>query len=59
MLIDHGSGMESIVAGLTEVSVQAGDSVLRGAAIGSGSQSVFFELRQDGNSIDPTELLGL
>ena len=59
ILIDHGDGMESVTAGLSEVNVQTGDKLLRGAAIGSAAESVFFELRQGGNPMDPTEMLGL
>ena len=59
MLIDHGSGLESVTAGLGEISVQTGDKLLRGALVGTSTNSVFFELRQDGQPIDPTEKLGL
>lgn len=59
VLIDHGSGMESVTACMKEVSVQTGDSLLRGAAIGTVSDSLYFELRQDGEAADPTEKLGL
>lgn len=59
VLIDHGGGRESVTACMQEVSVQTGDSLLRGAAIGSASDSLYFEFRQDGEAADPTEKLGL
>ncbi len=59
LLIDHGDSRETVTACLQEISVQVGDNLLRGAAIGTASQSLFFELREGGEAIDPTELLGL
>lgn len=59
VLIDHGEGMESVIANLAEVSVKTGDEVLRGSAIGTAGESVYFELRQDGQPCDPTERMGL
>lgn len=59
VLIDHGNGLESIAAGLTDVSIHAGDEVLRGGMIGSADGSIYFELRQGGEAIDPSEKMGL
>ena len=59
VLVDHGGGLESITACLEEVSVQAGSSVLRGGVIGKSSDNLYFELRQGGESADPTQKLGL
>lgn len=59
VLIDHGSGLESIAAGLTEVKINVGDEVLRSGVIGSANSSIYFELRQNGEAIDPTEKMGL
>ena len=59
VLIDHGSGLESVTACMKELSVQVGDSLLRGAAIGTAADALYFELRQDGEAADPTEKLGL
>ena len=59
VLIDHGDGLESVTANLTEVNLQAGDQVLRGGTIGASSGSVYFELRQGGESCDPSERMGL
>ena len=59
VLIDHGEGRESVTACLIEVSVQSGDKLLRGADIGFAGDSVYFELRQGGESADPTEAMGL
>ena len=59
LLIDHGEGLESLVAGLSEVAVQAGDTVGRAQRLGACEGGLYFELRQDGQSVDPTERLGL
>ena len=59
VLVDHGSGMESVYANLGEVAVAAGDAVQRGDALGTCPDGLYFELRQSGESVDPSERLGL
>lgn len=59
VLIDHGEGRESVTACLAEVAVQTGDKLVRGAGIGAAGDSLYFELRQGGESADPTEAMGL
>lgn len=59
ILVDHGNGLESLYAGLGEVAAQAGDSVKRGQRLGACDGGLYFELRQDGASVDPSERLGL
>lgn len=59
LLIDHGNGLESVMANLDEVHLSAGDEVVRGAVVGSCSNGLYFELRQGGVAIDPTQKLGL
>lgn len=59
LLIDHGNGLESVMANLDEVEFTPGDEVMRGAVVGSCTQGLYFELRQGGEPIDPTEKLGL
>lgn len=59
LLVDHGEGLESVYANLGEVSVAAGDSVARGQQLGISAEGLYFELRQGGESVDPTERLGL
>ena len=59
VLIDHGEGRESVTVCLMEVAVQSGDKLVRGADIGTAGDSVYFELRQGGESADPTEAMGL
>ena len=59
LLVDHGQGLESVYAGLDEAAVAAGGEVSRGQQLGTCSQGLYFELRQDGEAIDPTERLGL
>lgn len=55
ILIDHGNGLESVYAYLSDTSVQQGDSVARGDPIGISGSSVYFELRENDTPIDPTE----
>lgn len=59
LLVDHGDGLESVYASLSEVTVQSGDSVSRGQQLGASTEGLYFELRQDGEAVDPTERLGL
>lgn len=59
VLIDHGEGLESVYANLSEVSVQSGDSVSRGQQLGASADGLYYELRQSGEAVDPTERLGL
>ena len=59
LLIDHGEGTESVYAGLGQASVEAGDAVARGQALGTAGKRVYFELRVNGEPVDPTERLGL
>ena len=59
VLVDHGEGLESVYANLAEVSVRQGDSVNRGDALGTVGEGLYFELRERGEPVDPTERLGL
>ena len=59
VLVDHGEGLESAYANLSEVSVRQGDSVNRGDRLGACGEGLYFELRQGGESIDPAERLAL
>lgn len=59
VLVDHGEGLESVYANLAEVSVQQGDAVNRGDALGTSDEGTYFELREGGESVDPSERLGL
>lgn len=59
LLIDHGSGLESVCAGLSEVAVRSGDAVERGQVLGTCAEKLYFELRSGGEVIDPTPRLGL
>lgn len=59
LLIDHGDGLESVYAGLDAALVQSGDAVSRGQQLGDCTEGLYFELRQDGEPIDPTQRLGL
>ena len=56
---DHGGGLETLYANLSVASVQSGDAVARGQQLGTGSDSLYFELRSAGEPVDPSERLGL
>ena len=57
--IRHEDGLETLYSNLETCLVSTGDIVQAGDLIGqvSEAQEVFFELRQDGRSIDPTYLM--
>lgn len=59
VLIDHGNGTESVYASLEAAQVANGDAVARGQVIGTAGDNLYFEWRVGGESIDPTEMLGL
>ncbi len=59
ILIDHGSGLESVCAYLSEVSVQPGETVSKGDKIGRSSASVYYELRENETAVDPTTRMGI
>ena len=59
VLIDHGEGMETVYAYLSSASVQPGDAVSRGQALGQSAAQLYFELRQSESAVDPTERMGL
>lgn len=59
VLIDHGDGLESVSACLNVVKLKSGDGVKRGESIGSCSGSLYFELRQNDASVDPSAQMGL
>ena len=59
VLVDHGEGRETLYANLSEVTVQSGDRVARGQQLGACDDGLYFELRQNGESMDPAEGLGL
>lgn len=59
ILIDHGGGLESVYAFLSDATVKAGDSVRRGQVIGVSELSLYFELRENEAAVDPSGRMGL
>ena len=54
LIIRHGDGYHSVLAGLSRADVNAGDWVLAGEPAGAlGAGSLYFELRRDGRPVDP------
>lgn len=59
VLIDHGEGLESVSACLTQLALKSGDAVERGQSIGCCDGTLYFELRQNDASVDPSAQMGL
>lgn len=59
VLVDHGEGVETLYAQLTDAAVSPGDAVARGDALGLASDNAYFEYRKGGESADPAALMGL
>ena len=59
VILDLGGGWRAVVAGLDGVSVEAGERVADGQALGSADRGgeVYFELRRDDRAVDPTPYL--
>jgi len=63
VIVDHGSQSFSLYGDLLEVSVKKGARIERGQAIGTvgpapaGPSELYFELRIDGQSVDPLQWL--
>lgn len=57
VVIDHGSGVSTVVHGLINVQVRVGDLVARGDALGSAfTEEIFFAVLHNGNAYDPASL---
>ncbi len=64
VILDHGDGYFSVSAGLERVSVTVGQDLSFGARVGllgnhEGRASLYFELRQAGDPIEPAPWFGL
>ena len=61
--IGHGDGMETVYAFLSSVSVKVGDRVQGaqqiGRAEGENGARIYFEMRINGESVDPSSYLGI
>lgn len=61
VILDHGGGWTSLVAGLDRVMVRVGDTPVQGAPIGAAPQSenpqITVELRRQGQAMDLAQLL--
>ncbi|QDX27613.1 peptidoglycan DD-metalloendopeptidase family protein [Sphingomonas suaedae] len=61
VILDHGKGWTSLVAGLDRVMVRVGDDVIQGAPIGRAPQvdapRITVELRRQGRPVDLAQLL--
>ncbi|MFV1992008.1 MAG: M23 family metallopeptidase [Acidimicrobiales bacterium] len=64
VVVDHGGGVETRYAHQAEVAVQAGDEILAGQTLGyvgstgnSTGPHLHFEMRESGDTVDPTPYL--
>ena len=63
VIVDHGGGIYSLYGYLASMEVSRGDSVPAGARVGtsgaspSGNPALYFELRVDGEAVDPVQWL--
>lgn len=62
VIVDHGAGWTSLIAGLGSVAVESGNSVAAGAPLGSAPRidgaRVTVELRRRGRPVDIAQLIG-
>jgi len=65
LIIEHGGGYHTLLAGLARTDVALGQWLLAGEPVGvmgpatNGNPELYFELRHDGQPIDPSPWLGL
>lgn len=59
LLIDHGSGLESVCAYLEETFVHSGDKVSRGERIGTAAGQLYYELRENQQPVNPGARMGI
>ncbi|MFC5343922.1 murein hydrolase activator EnvC [Brevundimonas staleyi] len=59
VILDLGGGWRAVVAGLDSLSVETGERVADGQALGSAERGgeVYFELRREDRAVDPTPYL--
>jgi septal ring factor EnvC (AmiA/AmiB activator) len=57
VIIDHGKRVHSIYSKLSEVKVKVGDKVAKGGTIGLSGDTLHFEFRVGGKSVDPLDWL--
>ncbi|HEX7018892.1 MAG TPA: peptidoglycan DD-metalloendopeptidase family protein [Gemmatimonadaceae bacterium] len=63
VIVDHGNRSYSLYGNLSEINVVKGDAVAAGATVGltgrntAGNPSLYFELRIDGQPVDPLQWL--
>ena len=62
VILDHGDGWTSLVAGLGATAVKVGDGIAQGAPLGRAAQTdtarITVELRRRGRAVDMTPLIG-
>jgi septal ring factor EnvC (AmiA/AmiB activator) len=57
VILDHGNRVHSIYSRLTDVKVKVGDKVAKGSTIALSGDTLHFEFRVGGKSVDPLEWL--
>ncbi|RKF21267.1 M23 family metallopeptidase [Altericroceibacterium spongiae] len=66
VIIDHGNGWQSAYGHLSRITVKKGDPITTGERLGLAGQAgdadrpeLHFEIRHDGEAVDPAPFLGL
>lgn len=65
VIVEHGGGYHSLIAGMTRANVSIGQSLKAGEPLGympssssqDGPLTLYYELRRDGEAVDPSNLL--
>jgi len=57
VILDHGNRVHSIYSRLSEVKVKVGGKVAKGGVIAMSEDTLHFEFRVGGKSVDPLEWL--
>lgn len=65
VIVEHGGGYHSLIAGMTKANVTIGQSLKAGEPLGympssssqDGPLTLYYELRRDGEAVDPSNLL--
>lgn len=57
VIIDHGGRIHSIYSRLGDVKVKVGDKVAKGVVLASSGDTLHFEFRVGGKSVDPLDYL--
>ncbi len=55
VMVDHANGYKSVYAFMDEAGVRVGEELASGSVVGRASERLYFELRENGVSVNPEE----